>query len=175
MDFFKLIVDKLSQYNLLTNIIPGTILCVSMKYLVGYDLIPEESFQAGIVFYFAGVVNGRVGSLIVEPILKKIYWVTFVPYSRYVKAEQKDSKMQMLNQENNVYRSYVSVSLILLLAFCLQELLDYYAYSLTNEKIMLIVGLLVLFLFSYKKQTNYICNRVDTVLKDSNNQSDVNA
>lgn len=54
MDIIKLIFDKLSQYNFLTNILPGTVLCIILKNLVGYDLIPTDYYQAGIVFLFRG-------------------------------------------------------------------------------------------------------------------------
>ena len=86
MDIIKLIFDKLSQYNFLTNILPGTVLCIILKNLVGYDLIPTDYYQAGIVFYFVGMVNSRVGSLIIEPILKKICWIKFAPYPEFLKA-----------------------------------------------------------------------------------------
>lgn len=52
MEILKLVIDKLSQYNFLTNILPGTVMCVILKYLVGYDLIPDDYYQAGIVFLF---------------------------------------------------------------------------------------------------------------------------
>ena len=48
MDIIKLIFDKLSQYNFLTNILPGTVLCIILKNLVGYDLIPTDYYQAGV-------------------------------------------------------------------------------------------------------------------------------
>lgn len=53
MDILKIIVDKLSQYNFLTNIIPGSVLCIILKYVAEVDLIPKEAYSAGIVFYFA--------------------------------------------------------------------------------------------------------------------------
>ena len=38
MEALKLLVDKLSQYNFLTNILPGTVLCLILKHS-GYDII----------------------------------------------------------------------------------------------------------------------------------------
>lgn len=32
MEIIKLIFNKLSQYNFLTNILPGTVLCIIIKY-----------------------------------------------------------------------------------------------------------------------------------------------
>lgn len=50
MEVVKIIFDKLSQYNFLTNILPGTVLCIILKFLVGYNVIPNNYYQAGIVF-----------------------------------------------------------------------------------------------------------------------------
>ena len=66
MEVIKLLVDKLSQYNFLTNILPGTVLCLILKH-IGYDIIPFENlYLTGIVFYFIGMVNNRFSSLIIE-------------------------------------------------------------------------------------------------------------
>lgn len=89
MEILKLVIDKLSQYNFLTNILPGTVLCIILKYLVGYDLIPDDYYQAGIVFYFVGMVNSRVGSLVIEPILKAISWVKFAPIQSFCEQKRK--------------------------------------------------------------------------------------
>ena len=117
MEILKLVIDKLSQYNFLTNILPGTVLCIILKYLVGYDLIPDDYYQAGIVFYFVGMVNSRVGSLVIEPILKAISWVKFAPYSEFLRAEKEDAKLTILSQENNVFRSYISLMFISILGY----------------------------------------------------------
>lgn len=166
MEVIKLIFDKLSQYNFLTNILPGTVLCIIMKYLVGYDLIPDDYYQAGIVFYFAGMVNSRVGSLIVEPILKAISWVKFAPYPEFLQAEKEDAKLTILSQENNVFRSYISAMFISIVGYiCKNCTLDLRQFSI-DDTLVLIVILFVLFLFAYKKQTSFVKKRVDNFMKN---------
>ena len=166
MDILKFIAEKLSQYNFLTNIIPGSVLCILMKYFIGYDIIPNEPYQAGIIFYFVGMVNSRVGSLIIEPILKHVKWVVFSSYKDFLVAECKDSKVQVLNQENNVYRSYVSVFFILMIAFFYKHNLSIIQFVQNNETVFLILSLLLLFLCSYRKQTNYIRKRVEGLVNE---------
>lgn len=166
MEILKLIIDKLSQYNFLTNILPGTVLCIILKYLVGYDLIPDDYYQAGIVFYFVGMVNSRVGSLVIEPILKAISWVKFAPYSEFLRAEKEDAKLTILSQENNVFRSYISLMFISILGYIYKNCSLDLRLSLNNESLVLIVILFVLFLFAYKKQTSFVRKRVENFIKN---------
>ena len=166
MEILKLVIDKLSQYNFLTNILPGTVLCIILKYLVGYDLIPDDYYQAGIVFYFVGMVNSRVGSLVIEPILKAISWVKFAPYSEFLRAEKEDAKLTILSQENNVFRSYISLMFISILGYIYKNCSLNLRLSLNNESIVLIVILFVLFLFAYKKQTSFVRKRVENFIKN---------
>lgn len=162
MDIIKLVFDKLSQYSFLTNILPGTVLCIILKYLVGYDLIPDDYYQAGIVFYFVGLVNSRVGSLVIEPILKKVRWVRFVPYRDFLQAEKNDDKLTVLNQENNVFRAYISVMFISMVGYVYKNCSVDLKNFITDESFVLITTLLVLFLFAYRKQTAFVRKRVES-------------
>lgn len=161
MEVLKLALDKISQYNFLTNIVPGTLLCILLKHFVGYDFIPDNNYHAAIVFYFAGMVNSRISSLVVEPFLKKIKWIVFVSYKKYLFAEAKDEKISVLNQENNVYRSYLAVMLVTALMYVYKHWLIAIPYVAQNEKIILLIGLICLFLFAYRKQTSFVRKRVE--------------
>lgn len=165
METIKILIDKFSQYNFLTNILPGSVLCIILKYLVGYDLIPEDNYQAGIVFYFVGIVNSRVGSLIIEPVLKKISWVIFAPYPKFLQAEKEDSKLEPLSQENNVYRSYISVMFISVVGYIHKNYSLDGKQLLSDDPLVLVVSLLILFLFAYRKQTSFVRKRVENNIK----------
>lgn len=97
MEALKLLVDKLSQYNFLTNILPGTVLCLILKHS-GYDIISFDNW------YLTGI------SLIAL-----------------------------------LYKT-LSYKIIFLVQY---------------QDVILLVCLLVLFGFSYRKQTNYIRKRVE--------------
>ena len=161
MELGKLILEKLSQYNFLTNILPGTVLCIILKYLVGYDWLLPDTYLAGILFYFVGMVNSRVSSLIVEPFLKWTKWLIFAPYPDFVKAEQKDSKITLLSQENNTYRSYVSVMFISIVAYLYKNYLAVFDFIKENETVILLALIGLLFLCAYRKQTSYVKKRVE--------------
>lgn len=172
MEILKLVVDKLSQYNFLTNILPGTVLCVLLKYFVGLNLIPADYYQAGIVFYFAGIVNGRVGSLIIEPILKKIKFIVFAPYPDFIEAEKKDGKIMVLSQENNTFRSYISVVFVVLVAYVLKNNSFFeICHASVDAQLVLLIALLLLFLFSYRKQTKFVKKRIEQSKKNNDSLS----
>lgn len=163
MEKIRLLIDKLSQYNFLTNILPGTVLCIVLKYLVGYELfISEDWYLMGIVFYFVGMVNNRFSSLVVEPILKCTHFVNSAPYKDFVNAERKDTKVTTLSMENNVFRSYVSVFVLSLLAYGYKYGFNTICPCQMNKELLLIILLLLLFAFSYRKQTKYVRERVET-------------
>ena len=168
METMKILIEKLSQYNFLTNILPGTVLCILMKYLVGYDFfVTEDWYLMGILFYFVGMVNNRFGSLIVEPFLKWIHFIKKTPYKNFILAERMDEKITTLSMENNVFRSYISVLALILLAMAYKE---WFSSLITNQSIsssLLVSVLLILFAFSYQKQSRYVKERVEKDLKSN--------
>lgn len=165
METLVALFGKISNYNILNNLIPGAILCVVFKYLVGYDFMNVGTLELIVIFYFAGMINSRIGSLILEPILKKIKWVTFRDHHYFVEAEQKDKKINSLVEVNNIYRSMISIaftSLIVKLYYVGVE--QQWDFGNVSEWILL-VALLLLFAFAYKKQTKYIVSRIDYHIK----------
>lgn len=161
MEAVNALIEKISQYNFLTNILPGTVLCLILQYLLGYNVIPDDAYSAAVVFYFAGLVNGRVGSLIVMPFLKTIKLIVYEPYPKYIEAEKKDKKVAILSQENNTYRAYLSVMFISLLALGYQNCVCICVYVKNHETAFLLSALFVLFLLSYMKQSGFVRKRIE--------------
>ncbi len=165
MEAFSAVLGKISNYNILNNLIPGAILCVVFKYLVGYDFMNVGILELIVIFYFAGMINSRIGSLVLEPLLKKIKWVTFRDHHSFVEAEQKDKKLNSLVEVNNMYRSIVSIGFTsLIVKFYYVGVEQQWNFGNVSEWILL-VALLLLFAFAYKKQTKYIVSRIDYHIK----------
>ena len=161
MEALAVLLGRISNYNLLNNLIPGAMLCVMLKYLVGYDLMNVGLLELSVIFYFVGMVIGRIGSLIVEPFLKLIRIVTFRDHKLFVEAEQKDKKIVCLSETNNMYRSVISVAFTAIVVkfyyVAVEKCWDF--GDITQWTIL--VGLLVLFALAYRKQTKYIVSRID--------------
>ena len=168
MEGIKLILDKLAQYDLLTNLLPGIILCLILKDVVGYDVcVSTEWYSLGVIFYFAGIVNNRFGSVFIEKICKKRKFVEFAPYPEYLKAEKKDPKLETLNMVNNSFRSFLSVFILSTGAICYKALANYFYFLESYKGEILILSLLILFGLAYRKQTACIKERVEEVNKDN--------
>ena len=156
----KEIIDKISTYNFLNDLFPGVLFVVFSKQVTGYSFVQSDIVIGVFLYYFIGLVINRFGSLIIEPFLKWIQFLKFSDYKKFVSASKRDSKIEVLSETNNMYRTIVS-------AFVLIFLLK--IYELVATKVdwlsiwtphILAVLLLIIFLYSYRKQTQYIVKRV---------------
>ncbi len=156
----KEILDKIDSYNLFNYLLPGVLFVVLLNEFTIYSFIQEDLVIGAFVYYFIGLVVSRFGSLIIEPVLKKISFLKFAKYQDFISASKQDPKIEIFSEANNMYRTFTSM-LVLLVLLKLYELISV-KFSLLNEwsLYVLVVVLLTMFLFSYKKQTAYVGKRI---------------
>ena len=162
------LIERISVYEILNNIIPGTIYVILVEKMTFFRIRTNNIWLDIVLYYFIGLIIGRVGSLVIERFLKRIKWVQFSPYSEYVKAEQKDFRVREMTTINNMYRTYASVALCFLFTEVCSQI-----WTITQgmnwkglvARYVLGIVLLVLFIISYFKQTKYVYDRVDTINK----------
>lgn len=155
------IIEKITSYNLFNYLLPGILFVVILGYFTPYSLAQENIIIGAFVYYFVGLVVSRFGSLVVEPLLKSARFLNLASYSDFVAAAKVDSKIDVLSETNNMYRTFVSM-LVLLAAAKIYELFSYqYPFLAQYGVHILLTMLLVMFLFSYRKQTSYIRKRVE--------------
>jgi hypothetical protein len=157
----KELLEKISSYNLFNNLLPGILFVYIVSELTNFNLILENNLIGAFFYYFIGLVVSRFGSLIIEPALKKIRFVKFADYKSYIVANEKDSKIDLLSEVNNMFRTFVSLFTSILLTIIYDKIAICFCIPILNIVIVLIIGLLVLFLFSYRKQTKFIKTRVE--------------
>ena len=156
----KEILDKLSSYNIFNYLLPGILFVAIAKYLTEYNFIQENVLIGAFLYYFIGMVISRVGSLLIEPLLKKIKFVKFADYSDFISASKKDEKIELLSEVNNTYRTITSMFVVLLLLKAYSCLDRRYHFNSGISLIVLSCLILVMFLFAYRKQTGYITRRI---------------
>lgn len=161
METITAILGKISNYNILNNLIPGAILCVVFKYLVGYDFMSVGALEMIVIFYFAGLINSRIGSIVVEWIIKTIKLVTYRDHHLYIQAELKDEKIKELSEVNNMYRSMISIAFTALIVKLYHVGVDLHWDWDKLSKWVVLVFILVLFALAYRKQTKFIVSRID--------------
>lgn len=162
----KEIIDKITSYNLFNYLLPGVLFAAIAEKLTPFNFIQENIIIGAFVYYFIGLVISRVGSLIIEPFLKKISFLKFAPYPDFVSAAKDDPKLEVLSEANNMYRTFSALfaSLLILKFYSIIEI-KFLAIKTYNPYI-LIVLLLIMFLFAYRKQTEYITGRIESILKN---------
>ena len=171
----KSMLEKISSYNILNNFLPGIIFCYMVKFFTNYELDKGSNWENIFIYYFWGLVISRVGSIIIESLLLKITikskgsnlkenYIKRAPYEEYSRVSEKQSFIKILNEINNVYRTMISV-FVCVLMIKLYEVISIYIQKFVGgmgfiEDILFLLGGMILFIMSYKKQTDYIRKRV---------------
>ena len=156
----KELLDKISSYNLFNYLFPGILFAVISEEFTAYSFLQDNLIIGAFVYYFIGLVISRFGSLFIEPLLRKLSFLKFANYKDFVSASKKDAKIELLSEINNMYRTLSSM-FVLLLLLKLYELIESNAPILKDWSTYILLALLfAMFLFSYRKQTNYITKRI---------------
>lgn len=157
----KELLDKISSYNIFNYLLPGILFAVILNKITIYSFIQNDLIVGAFVYYFIGLVISRFGSLVIEPLLKRIIFVKFAPYSDFIAATKKDAKIELLSEVNNMYRTLCSMFVLILLFLIYQSIQIVLPIMGQWNPYIVIALLLIMFLFSYRKQTDYIKKRVE--------------
>ena len=151
---------KISSYNLFNYFLPGIVFTALASDTLRYSIAQRDLLTAAFLYYFAGLVISRFGSLVIEPVLKRFSFVHFSDYNDFLAASEKDGQLAVLSEANNTYRTLSSLFVLLLLLRLYGKLETRLPFLREWDATVLLVLLLVMFLFSYRKQTSYISKRV---------------
>jgi hypothetical protein len=154
------VIEKITSYNIFTNLLPGAVFVYAADRYYGTGFISDDLLVNVFVFYFFGLLIGRVGSLLVEPPLKYMQLIRKNSYGKYIDAEKSDPKIGLLMEARNTYRSFVALCLLLLI-LSVYQLAEHQFPRVSEWRGMIATLFLgVLFLISFLKQDRYIFERV---------------
>lgn len=158
----KEIIDKISSYDLFNNLLPGVIFVLFLREITDYNLIQENLLIGVGLYYFIGLVISRFGSLVIEETLKhkKIKFLKKADYKDYILACDIDYKIDLFSEVNNMYRNLLSAFCLLVLSKIHQLVSTYFEIPNDISLVILLASLIILFAFSYRKQTQVIVERV---------------
>ncbi|MAX78721.1 MAG: hypothetical protein CL843_00900 [Crocinitomicaceae bacterium] len=158
----KEIIEKISSYNIFNYLFPGIIFVILLREITSYDLVQENNFLGAFLYYFIGLIISRIGSLIIGDLLKskRLKFIKFTDYNDFVKACDKDKKIELFSEINNMYRTIISLLTLLLLGKLYENIAEWLNIGENLSYILLITTLIILFVFSYKKQTGFVVKRV---------------
>jgi hypothetical protein len=158
------LLDKLSSYDLFNYLLTGIIFVILGSELTHYSFIQQDIVTGLFLYYFIGLVISRIGSLVIEPLLKRISFIQFADYKDFIAASEKDKKIELLSEVNNTYRTFCSLFILLLLLKLYEGIQSRFPALMDWDATILVVLLFVIFLFSYRKQTGYITRRIKAKL-----------
>ncbi len=127
----KELIDKISSYNLFNYLFPGVIFVIFSKHFTAYSFIQQDIIIGLVLYYFIGMIISGFGSVVIEPILKKIKFIKFADYKKYISASKVDEKIELFSEVNNTYRTLISM-IILLLLLKLYNLIENHLAFLSN-------------------------------------------
>jgi hypothetical protein len=154
-------VAKISSYDIFNNLVPGAIFAYFLKVL-GISEVGTSSILVDVVlYYFLGMIVSRIGSLLVDPLLKFFKIIPAGDYSAFIKASDMDPKILTLLESRNLYRTTLALLLVTLAAYLWQAYLPALGITSRGQTIVMLVCLAVLFLLAYRKQDWFIHQRVE--------------
>jgi len=157
----KDLLDKLSSYNIFNNLLPGIVFVAFAEMFLGRSFVQENLVVGVFLYYFIGLVIGRIGSLVFEPLLKKASFLKFSDYKDFVAASKTDAKLEVLSEANNMYRTFVALFATLLIARLYEAVETVLPVLKQVSPFLAVIAVTALFLISYRKQTSYITKRVE--------------
>lgn len=157
--------EKLSSYNIFNYLLPGVIFVVMADALTRFHFVQEDIILGVFLYYFIGLIISRVGSLFVEPLLKRLRFIHFAPYGDFVAASKKDDQLLVLSEANNTYRTFCALFMMLAALKAYDWLSSRLPQVQQWADVILIIAIFALFCFSYRKQCQYITKRIQSILK----------
>lgn len=169
---FEKLTEQISAYEIMNHIVPGGVYIILADRLTSFSLLTDRVLANIVLFYFAGVVLGRIGSLLLEGLMERIqnnkcwFYLNRTSYGDYVQAEEKDKehRLHQLVMINNMFRALAAASLLLFATILFDWGISFFPTGILFRRITILIAcllLLCLFLFSFRKQTGYIRARVE--------------
>lgn len=120
-------------------------------------MVVDDVILGMFLYYFFGLVLSRIGSILIEPVLRCTKIVQFSDYARFVRASKLDDKIELLSEVNNMHRTIIAMLVVLLVISVCNR-------SATCSLTAGLLGIVILFILSYRKQTSFVVKRIDEML-----------
>jgi hypothetical protein len=136
-----------------------------LNILFGFPTTSENLFESVVIYYFAGLIIGRLGSLFIPMLLMKTRFVVYAPRKDYIRAVLSDAKIAVLSEASSYYRALLACSFSLLLIWVSRLLPFNWAWHDFNWHGVVTIPLVLLFLFAFRKQNHSISSRIAVVIE----------
>lgn len=153
------LLSKLSSYNIFNYLLPGAVFSI-LAERIALLKPPDQIVEQLVWYYFLGMVISRLGSIVVEPILKRVNFVTYSDYNDYLTACKSDQNLETMVEVSNTYRTIATAFFALLVGVLYVSAAKWIGVEAVLQGKIAIGLLLALFLLSFRKQVGFIVRRV---------------
>lgn len=155
------ILSKISSYNIFNYLFPGAVFVVLAEQMQLLKLPQVDLVTRLLIYYSAGLVISRIGSLVLEPVLKFTGIVRYGDYGDYLRACAKDPKIETLVEQSNTYRTVAAGVLSILVAWIIKMVEPNLKLQPSSATAICLVFFLLLFLLSFRKQSDFVRARAE--------------
>lgn len=156
----------ISNTRIVSCLVPGAMMCVFINNYFRVDFLKNDALFNIIIFYAVGVVIGRVGSIVIEPFFKNIGLIEKDNYARFIEAEERNPKLNTIDEICRFYRSLVALMIIIIVGLIVSFFLKMYSLWISFGALIAAILILVLMVFAYRKQSKYTIERINKVLEE---------
>ena len=166
-EILKFFSEKVSSYQIFTFLFPGAVFLALLSIVYSKPVPETNIWEKLFLCYTVGMIISRIGTLVLEEFLFSLsnlcgQFLVRIDYKKIIQAERKDTKVNMLLQVSNTYRTMAAVFLTLLIVAAVNKCtsLDLqFSYALLWFNAIMVL----LFSLSFIKQYNYAKKRVEFV------------
>lgn len=151
--------DKLDAYNLVANLVPGAALTYALHFSKFPTPPPTEIGAFLLVAFVAGVTANRLGSLILDPFLRRSKFLKEKDYRSFLMREKGDPKLDALVANSGLYRTFFMAGFVYLIALLASPLIT--TVSSQALFVAFVIAGMVVFLFALRKEDGYIHSRIE--------------
>ena len=151
---------KLESYRIFNYLYPGSLFLFACDWIGVFEIKNQSLLINAFVAYFCGMTLSRIGSVVIEPILKFTRLISYSSFETYVKAEKIDPKIQTLLGEANTFRTLIATAITYILVVLAKRLVDLYYFKVESIQIAALFAVTVLYICAYWKQVKFIEKRV---------------
>jgi hypothetical protein len=157
--------DKLDAYNLVANLVPGAALTYALHFSGFPTPSPEKVVAFLLVAFVAGVTANRLGSLLLDPLLRRWKFLKTKDYHSFLMREKADRKLDALVANSGLYRTFFTAGFIYLAAVVVAPVVS----PIGGRALLVtfVIGGMAVFLFAFRKEDGYIHSRVGRDLEST--------
>lgn len=143
--------EKLDGYDLVANLVPGAALTYA----------PTDWAAFLLVAFVAGVTSNRLGSLVLDPLLRRLRFLKPKNYDSFIVSERVDKKLEVLVANHGLYRTFFTAGVIYLALLLISHWFPSAASSDQLVFILFVLAGMAVFLFAFQKEDGYIHSRIE--------------